>query len=467
MEDGGALKNGHPTTELIADLIYAAQNYQESKSYLRVNGRPVVFFFGVEKLAIDWNAVRALAPGKPVFVFQNAVGLALSYSDGAFGWVNGVNSPGNWGQSYLATYYSAAGSSAKQSFGATWKGFNDTLAGWSSDRVMSQNCGQTWLNTFAEIGKHYSSRKQLNAVQLVTWNDYEEGTALEMGIDNCVTVTGSASGSTLTWNVKGNESTIHHYTIFLSQDGEQMMPLADLEPGKRSLDLHDFDLPGGAYNVYVKAVGQPSIRNQMSAAITWTNSVAGPVVKPTPTPSPVTPPASNADLNLSATPATLSVSDGTSASTTLLLTPTGDFNQAITLSCKNLPAGASCSFDKNEIVPGTKVVSATLTVKVDSVTTSERAISTHGFLAVWFPGLGFAIVVLGDRSRVKKLWSLVLIMLLTALLMSNFGCASIAQAPSSDSSQSRLASRAGSYTFSIVAQAGSTLRSIPANLNIK
>src|SRR5207248_8672843 len=65
---------------------------------------------------------------------------------------------------------------------ATYKGFNDTLADWSSNRTINQNCGQTWLSTFSEIGKYYSKATQLESLQLVTWNDYEEATEIESGI---------------------------------------------------------------------------------------------------------------------------------------------------------------------------------------------------------------------------------------------------------------------------------------------
>jgi len=61
-----------------------------------------------------------------------------------------------------------------------------TLAIWGTNRVIDQNCGQTWLQSFNEVGKFYSSGNQLPAMQIATWNDYEEGTTIEPGIDNCV-----------------------------------------------------------------------------------------------------------------------------------------------------------------------------------------------------------------------------------------------------------------------------------------
>ena len=68
---------------------------------------------------------------------------------------------------------------------------------------MGQQCGQTWLQTFSEINSLYSSGRQLSALQLVTWNDYEEGTEIESGISNCLSVSVSTAGNSFRWTVKG------------------------------------------------------------------------------------------------------------------------------------------------------------------------------------------------------------------------------------------------------------------------
>lgn len=123
---------------------------------------------------------------------------------------------------------------------------------------------------------------------LVTWDDYEEGTELETGIDNCMqSVDGSVSGNTLSWNpvigtdplnssISGDESTVHHYTVFISQDGQNLMVLQDnIASGTHSLDLSQYNIPPGTYTLYVKAVGQPSVLNHMSNAISYTASGTG------------------------------------------------------------------------------------------------------------------------------------------------------------------------------------------------
>ncbi len=103
----------------------------------------------------------------------------------------------------------------------------------------------------------------------MTWNDYDEGTAIEMGIDNCVIVQPSVSGSTLSWAILGgNENTIDHYTIFASSDGVNLAALSNVPAGTHSLSLSQFSLPT-AYSLYVEAVAKPSIQNKMSPPIAF------------------------------------------------------------------------------------------------------------------------------------------------------------------------------------------------------
>ena len=85
-----------------------------------------------------------------------------------------------------------------------YKGFNDTLAMWGTNRVTNQMCGQAWQQTFSEIGKFYSNGEQLPAIQIATWNDYEEGTAIEPGIDNCIYLA-PAIGHEVSWSVNGGD----------------------------------------------------------------------------------------------------------------------------------------------------------------------------------------------------------------------------------------------------------------------
>ena len=272
------------TQKLINDLNYIASTYEGSGSYLRVNGRPVILFFGVDAYFIDWARVRAQVSGDPLFLFRNSGGITDPNSDGGFSWqITNLSNPYDMSLSYLDTYYSTAvAHPSRISFGSGYPGFNDTDASWTGNRVQHRKCGSTWIKTMAEANRYYSTSKQMPFLQVVTWNDYEEGTAIEPGIDNCLDVYAHMSGSTLYWSLNGTGSstTISYFRIFISTDGVNLMRLKDVSSGTRSLSLSGYGLSSATkYTLYVKAIGKPSIQDQMSAPVTYRPGNQPPVVK--------------------------------------------------------------------------------------------------------------------------------------------------------------------------------------------
>ena len=176
--------------ELIADLQYVYNNLVPSPNYMRRNGRPVIAFFGIETKKINWKEVyKSVGSPAPLFVFENSGGFSDSESGGSFAWAQPTRKGVDIGLSYLDNFYKVGLSKPSEiTVGTGYKGFNDSLASWGDHLKMTQQCGQTWLASFAEAGKYYSAGNQLENLQIVTWNDYEEGTEIETGIDNCITV---------------------------------------------------------------------------------------------------------------------------------------------------------------------------------------------------------------------------------------------------------------------------------------
>jgi PKD repeat protein len=297
------------TTELIKELNYVASTFYGSPAYSRIAGRPVMYFFGVESYYVDWNRVRASIAGNPIFVMRNKAAFTDPATDGGFSWLqtNATNANDEM-LSYLDGFYTAAQSSSKLAVGSIYKGFNDTLASWSANRIINQQCGLTWLDSFSEAGKYYSSSKQLESIQIVTWNDYEEGTEIETGIDNCAALAPTVSGSTLSWSIgsKASERTIDHYTVFISTDGQNLMRMADVAAGSHSLDLSQYDLATATYVLYVKAVGKASIVNHMSPAVAYNPHDQAPIASLS-----VNPASGAAPLTVSASSANSSDPDGT------------------------------------------------------------------------------------------------------------------------------------------------------------
>jgi len=194
MEDKGAvgsaaMNNGCDVSDqLISDLNYIASQYESSPAYITVDGRPVVYFFDVDAFYVDWARVLSSVTGNPLVLIRGADGFTRSTADGGYSWVDIQNAnPFDPELSLQDSFFQTAKQAPNRlAIGTAFKGFNDTLAAWGTNRVIDQDCGETWLHSFREVGKFYSSGNQLPALQIATWNDYEEGTGIETGIDNCV-----------------------------------------------------------------------------------------------------------------------------------------------------------------------------------------------------------------------------------------------------------------------------------------
>ena len=380
-----------PQQALVNDLQYIEQTYFSSPAYMQIQGKPVVTNFNVDlSYSVDWNAANAALSTPPALIFQNNNGFQHVLSDGSYSWVMPTTT--DYGIGYLSSFYNAGMPYGnEQTVGATYKGFNDTLASWGSNRIMGQQCGQTWLQTFSEVNNLYNSGKQLPALQLVTWNDYEEATEIESGINNCLSVSASASGNSLQWTVKGDENTVDHYVPYISIDGQNLMPLNQASAGTSSLNLCSYSIPNGTYTAYVQAVGKASVTNQMSAAVKVSlNCPAATSGDPT--------------LTLTASPNTLNIASGGQGQLTVTVAPeSGTFSGSVALTCSGLPKGLSCSFAPSSIAPGKSGATSVLTIVAASSVSSRQSERRTIFLAMGIPGLGglFGIAVVGSIKRCR------------------------------------------------------------------
>jgi hypothetical protein len=312
MEDKGALKSTCPTSgqtesatvtclqnSLMKEMDYINTHYANSPAYWTDAGQPVIAYFGGKSdwpvlTATDWDSVWSAVktytdtysiPFK--YVFQFGSFTANPYDGGRYGWVQpasyGLTQQFWWGANsssspvYLDTLYSAGLSHPSQlTIGALYKGFDDFEASWSGNRVTAQQCGQVLLKTANEISKYFGGTKpQLPYVQVITWNDYEEGTAVEDGIDNCYTVNSSISGNVLSWSLVASDlvyastSTVHHFTVYYADASNNLYLAADNLPVSTNLLDLSTVVPPGIWTIYVEMVGQPLIINRMSNGLSY------------------------------------------------------------------------------------------------------------------------------------------------------------------------------------------------------
>ncbi|MGH9523593.1 MAG: hypothetical protein ACRD3E_13785 [Terriglobales bacterium] len=191
--------SGDPTTAAIQALDYAYNQYigpqaPNRNAYLTYEGKPVVFVWPRSK-ATDWTAVRQHLQGwesPPVMIMEDGSGRWANDFDGFYAWVKpgdeGWRSDGsNWGRGYLEGFYRKMKDKYpdKIAVGAAWPGFDDRKASWTQNRYMDARCGKTFEESLRLWRKFYTSSDPLPFLLVVTWNDYEEGTAIERGAGQC------------------------------------------------------------------------------------------------------------------------------------------------------------------------------------------------------------------------------------------------------------------------------------------
>ena len=178
------------------DETYLMPNAAGSQAYLTYNGRPVIFIFP-KGGHTDWSRVRTATnkwDSPPLLIYESRSTPYADSMDGFYAWINpgtkGWAADGsNWGEDYLRTFYRHMESKypGKIAVGAAWASFDDSRASWSLNRHMSPRCGQTFSDTLRLAQENSSPDHPLPFVLIETWNDYEEGTAIEPGIAQCKT----------------------------------------------------------------------------------------------------------------------------------------------------------------------------------------------------------------------------------------------------------------------------------------
>lgn len=188
------------TDQAISDLQYAYERYIgptasiPRESYLRHQGRPVIFIFP-KNAKTDWKRVKQTVASweqAPLLIYKDTRTDHVDQFDGFYAWVQpgdeGWSKDGsNDGSKYLDAFYKEMSGKYKQkvAVGAAWPGFDDSRASWSRNRKMNGRCGKTFDDSLRLFRRYFKEDNPLPYLMIVTWNDYEEGTAIEKGIDRC------------------------------------------------------------------------------------------------------------------------------------------------------------------------------------------------------------------------------------------------------------------------------------------
>lgn len=170
-EDQSLNDDGTMAAQARTDMNYAYTHYFISSAYYKIGDSPLLLCFGPQKLSspADWTTAFGGLANKPVFLALSgnsgkANDAAHQNCQGEFGWVSG--SPD----------YSSA-SSFQYFMGGAMPGFHDHY------KASGQGDGYTTYDhkDGALLQEQLSAAKAANLkyLQLITWNDYGEGTMIE------------------------------------------------------------------------------------------------------------------------------------------------------------------------------------------------------------------------------------------------------------------------------------------------
>lgn len=190
---------GHATEDALDALDKAYKQYigpdaPVRNAYLLYQGRPMIFVFP-KRGRTNWDQVRQAVnnwESPPWLIYKDDPPPEYAKDfDGEYAWVHPSHKwmadGSDWGREYLENFYLKMKTKHPDKIvvGGAWPAFNDARASWSLNRHMDARCGKTFEDTLSMFRKYFDDSHPLPFLMIATWNDYEEGTAIEAGLPQC------------------------------------------------------------------------------------------------------------------------------------------------------------------------------------------------------------------------------------------------------------------------------------------
>lgn len=160
--------------QAVKDMQYLENNFFKSKHYIQIDGKPLLMVFGpqvIEKPA-DWNTIFSRMNESPAFFplfghSSRATSAEFQNVTGEYIWVDGTS---------MAVKYANKDNFEKY-IGGAYPGFHDFYkeGGWGNNILnIDYESGQTF-----QQGLAMAQDNNMEYLQLITWNDFGEGTMIE------------------------------------------------------------------------------------------------------------------------------------------------------------------------------------------------------------------------------------------------------------------------------------------------
>lgn len=153
------------------DMVYIEQNYFNNSHYLKINDEPLLLVFGPEVFHNheDWEQIMGAFDSQPCLIVLNGKSNETApVSSGEYIWVDNSSIDNKYGNMNNFNVY----------IGGAYPGFLDFYkdGGWGDgfNWSIDHNSGET-----LELNLQKAKTNKVDFLQLITWNDYGEGTMIE------------------------------------------------------------------------------------------------------------------------------------------------------------------------------------------------------------------------------------------------------------------------------------------------
>lgn len=157
-----------------ADFSYMEEHYFGLDSYIEVDGNPLLTVFGPQVIqdGNDWtNILNSISETPTFFSLWYESGDLGTNASGEFAWVYEDNS-------HISNFYDNQKDKLDMIIGSAYPGFKDFYeeGNWDGAKewIIEHNNGSTLDETL-----EYAMNAGIDVLQLVTWNDFGEGTMIE------------------------------------------------------------------------------------------------------------------------------------------------------------------------------------------------------------------------------------------------------------------------------------------------